>query len=665
MNGIASRATITVEPASPLTTQTFNSGTNLYMVMKSENGSSTKYTRTLGVAQAPVSTANPVSFGTGYIRFWDDAYGRDAKLSVYSVCTPEGSNAINIGGTGSYLHTTSPTTGAWSTSAIEPTTSWTVNTDQSSEANFKAADLCFSNNISKYGSDPETDNRMAFNSTTKKFTAGEMYYYHALSKITFIIKKGEGFDDITTDFKFDTGNVAINNVNISNTVFNIEQGEFTGDMTTGNITKMYNHATSTTDQSYTLDALVLPGVDFGSETAGDISFTMNSSQYSLSKKALLDNISVADKASKLKDGQYLKAGVHYIFTLTVGKTKISNITAKLVDWQIVEAAMEPSNARISGIQVYDNGDPVTSGIDLYRLRDSGNTSITDGYVGFNYMTAYGSKSETLEYADGKFTTGWYWQDNTSYYHFRTVNSESTVMESAAGDYITLTSADGTFTDTKWGAPFKKAITKFQYNSTNGFDKAASTVADAAQHDIYQGIGVTKDKINITMFHLLSNIVFKVKTVAGDGAVELVKAGVNTTITLRNVHKTGKALMGNGLISTTDAAGNWTFTTAPTGNSGVYQWNAGIIPQSLADVQLVITTPDKNEYIVNLKDVIAASIGQTNFTNPYGSDNKITAWYPCYKYIYTFTLQKQKIENITATILGWEEVVSADTPIQIK
>lgn len=663
---ITSRSTITVAPTSPLTTETFNVGTNLFMVMKSEkDGSDAKYTRTQAKTQEAKDAANPVSFaGTGCTRYWDDAYARDAKLSVYSVCTPESSNTISIGGSDSYSYTSSPTTGAWSTTAIALTTPWEVQANQSVKADYDAADLCFSNNISKYTKGETVDNRMHFDSSNKHFTAGEMYYYHALSKITFIVQKGEGFAGTSTDFKFAEGqNITINNVNLSNTVFNIEDGEFTGETTTGNITKMYNSAT--TSEAYTLDALVLPGVDFSSTTVGDISFTINGNQYNLAKKDLLDKISDTDKTNKMVEGKKLKAGVNYRFTLTIGKTKIDNITAKLVNWETVEASFEPTNARIN-VSVYNNGEEVKSGIDLYRLRDSGNSTITDGYVGFNYLTAYGSKSETLSYADNKFTTGWFWDDNTCFYHFRTVSTGSTVETAAGEDYITLSSAEGSFTDTKWGAPFKSGLSKFQYNTTNGFDKAASTVADVAQHDIYQGIGPTKDNINITMFHMLSNVVFKVKSATGDAAVVLENAGEKTKIELRNVHKAGKALMGNGLISTTDAVGNWVFTQTPTEPAtGTYQWEAGIVPQSLADVQLVITTPDNNEYIVDLKDVIATTIGETNFVNPYLSDKKITAWYPCYKYVYTFTLEKKKIDNITATILGWEDVISDDTPVQIK
>ena len=80
--------------------------------------------------------------------------------------------------------------------------------------------------------------------------------------------------------------------------------------------------------------------------------------------------------------------------------------------------------------------------------------------------------------------------------------------------------------------------------------------------------------------------------------------------------------------------------------------------------LEITTPDKNLYKVAMKDVIRTSYTNNNIENPY-SDGKINYWYPGFKYEYTFTLSKKKIENITATILDWEKVTAGDDNVQIQ
>ena len=83
--------------------------------------------------------------------------------------------------------------------------------------------------------------------------------------------------------------------------------------------------------------------------------------------------------------------------------------------------------------------------------------------------------------------------------------------------------------------------------------------------------------------------------------------------------------------------------------------------------LEITTPDKNLYKVVMKDVISTSYtnsNNSNIQNPY-SAGKINYWYPGFKYEYTFTLSKKKIENITATILDWETVTAGDDNVQIQ
>ena len=667
MDGSGTTRAVTVNPAGGLTSAPFAETTSLYMVMKSEAADKTTlYTVTKGKTQDAVDGANPVSFAeTGCTRYWDDAYARDAKVSVFAICAPGCDNTLPIGGKNEYPYTSMPTTGAWSGTAVTLQTAWSVSASQD-EAAVKSKDLCYSNNVSKYEIDEtQYDERLHFDNETKKFTAGCMNFYHALSKITFVIRKGPGFEGTASDFQFAEGtNITMKDMNLSNTVFDIVTGEFTGTMTPGNITKMYQSAS--TASSYTLDALVLPGTDMDeSSTTDAISFTINNNKYALKKSDLLAQISDADKTNKMVDGSKLKAGVHYTFTLTVGKTRIEKITAKLVDWETVTASATPENARIT-IAAKNAGSAVTSGIDLYRLKDSGNTEITDDYVGFNYLTDYVTEDKaTMSYEDNLFKTQWYWQDNTSYYHFRVVNENQTVTKDDGGDYISLASAEPTYTDVKWGAPFKTEVTMFQYNTTNGFDKDASTVADQAQHDILRGVGVTKSVVNLTMFHMMSDVTFKVKSVSGDAAVTLENAGTYTKIELRNIRMNGKALMGNGLVSTTSGATNWTFTQTPTSAAGVYSWTSGIVPQSLSDVQLVITTPDKNEYIIDLKDVVATSKTSNNITYPAYADNKVDYWYPACRYTYTFTLSKTKIENITATILNWEDVVAVNDNVQIR
>lgn len=668
----ATTRAITVDPTDNALKTALPTGTSIYMVMKSDyvgtgSAQTSKYTMTKGKTQeanASTKEANIDFSETGCQRYWDDAFSRDAALSVYGVCTPSGTPVDpTISGSNTYTYTSTPTTGAWTTDVNALTiANWTVKNDQGAltAATFADQDLCYSNNISKYTvNSTETDARLKFNTETKKFTGGNMNFYHALSKITFVVQHNETFKD--DEFLFATGtNISMNSMNVKNATFNIESGEFTGAYTLGNITKMYQR--SFADSKYTLDALVLPGTDMSDATNKDaISFTIAGNLYKLSKAELLAAIPEAQK-SKLKDNKYLMPGVQYIFTLTISKTPVIHISAKVVDWEFVNAdELTPSNARLT-ITTTVKGSNMENQFDLYRLQDT--SSEIDTYQGYNWGNAYTDKT-TVSYADSKWslTTNWYWDNNMTYYHFRAVYPQNTTL-SADNKSIPLSSAES-YTDMVWGAPFTIANdAKVSYSTTDGFDGTAAPTT----HQLYYAIGPTNDAINLTMFHVMSDVTFKVKTVSGDGAVKLVDGENKTEITLKNIKKDGNVAMGNGLVSATSTAEDWTFTQTPTTPStGTYSWTAGIVPQSLTGVDLIITTPDGNQYIIDMEEVLTSTATPTynNVTYPNYTDKKVNYWYPGVKYEYTFVLKKTGIEKMTATLVGWEKVTAGDDNVQIK
>ena len=80
----------------------------------------------------------------------------------------------------------------------------------------------------------------------------------------------------------------------------------------------------------------------------------------------------------------------------------------------------------------------------------------------------------------------------------------------------------------------------------------------------------------------------------------------------------------------------------------------------------ITTTDHNQYIVNMKDVVASSVGSNIISDPYtDNDNKINRWYPNFSYTYTFHLTKTGIEKVTATLAAWGAVTATSQTVQIQ
>lgn len=688
-DGAATRAVIT--DGSGKTLVAMSEGTGIRISMMSEynttfSGESwafqgtpaTKYCTTWGTAQKTSDNKAPINFGSN-IRYWDDAHARSSMLSLWGLAVPGKTTSdwtwkATSGGTEVVDHM------SWGTTETSTKIYWAVSNNQNGESMAKE-DLCFSNNLANHTS---PDNRLKFNATTRKFDTGNMIFYHALTQFTIKIKCGDGFNGDGTDFQFTnkptataTNSFALNGF-YGKGIFNVKAGEFQTPEGSS-ISSIYLQSTTPKKKGqgdyYVLRAYVLPGTDLQSTSVSDaFSFTIDHNNYKISMQDLYDAISAHNSGSLntvLGEGKKLLAGVNYEFTFTVEKTKISGMTAQIQEWEEVKANnITPSNARIN-LKLEERGTEVTSGVDFYRALDLGNTAITDTYVGYNWITGYLTDGKaTASYSGSQWTiSNWYWPNNTAFYHFRAVGDQSstspeppTLTDDAGGDYFVLTAGES-YKDYTWGAPFLDdqvdevaGSFKWTYSTQYGFDGTGSP------HQIYHGIGPTNSVIKILMFHMMSEVTIHIKTTSGEDKVTLVDGTNKTTAVLTKLYTSGKVLMGNGLVQTTGSFGEVTVNLSGT---DVLSWNNyGAIPQDLSNVVLEITTPDKNLYKVAMKDVIRTSYTNNNIENPY-SDGKINYWYPGFKYEYTFTLSKKKIENITATILDWEKVTAGDDNVQIQ
>lgn len=688
----ATRA-ITVAPDDNSKLGTLPAGTALFMVMKSKkngSGSNTKYAVTKGVTEAANESTkeSPIDFSAdGCTRYWDDCYARDASLSVYAACCPGSTKTITIGGKSNYPYSSMPTTGAWSSDAVILTiANWSVSANQT-DATIKDEDLCYSNNIAD-NSPTYTDGRLKFTpsgtGTSGTFDKGNLCFYHALSWITFEIKMGDGFT--SEEFKFAEGtNIQLTNFYTSNTVFDIATGDFQGAYSSSIISMLSQRAAATDGSMFTLDARVLPTTEMSTDNKGDIDLTIAGNNYKLSKKDLLDQISSDDKNNHMIEQSKLKPGVHYIFTLNISKTSVK-ISAKIVDWETVTAeGLIPSNARIQ-LQLEERGTEIAQPLAIYRAEDNPST-ITDEHEGYNWTTGYVDNSNIFKNI-GSSTWGldnkWYWPNNMTYYHFRgvapTSKSVQKTSESDAPhpniDYFYITS-EVSYTDALWGAPMRKKDAsgtsyKFIYDKDNGFGVNIEN-AESNKSQIYQAIGPTEETVKLTLFHMMSEVKF-VLTTTGESDGNKVDLGSSegqyTTLELKNFYKDGRVLMGTGLVETTGSV-TASETISNTLTSSNKECSYGVVPQDLTGVQVVITTADKNNYIVNMKDVLATTVSENNIKNPYTADNtgetikyKIDRWYPGFKYTYTFKLTKKGIE-IKATVVDWETVEASDDEVQIQ
>ena len=697
----------------------FSSGTSLYMVIKSENETSTtstQYTRTIGYAQETAPTpanSTTTGFASAYQRYWEDTQSpaRDSKLSIYAACVPgyylngtqtvESPTGTQDATTAWTIGTSNTYTNTWGTGLGATTIAWPLRGTAvgSQDATFLAnQDLCFSNNVSLQ----TFDKRLAFDTTNNKFTSGRMVFHHALTKVTFKIKKGNGFG--TDPFAFTYANAPTNPENIvlvgfnTSGTFNIANGEFltespaigTGDIKVMSLTD--HRAETNPDFEYELTCLMLPGSTLNGsdkDALDKIYFTIDENKYHITKSQLagaLASKTLTDNSTSALDEYKMRPGVHYVFTMTVSKSQISNLSAAVVGWEEVTASTTPSNARIS-VSLLENGTAETSETPTFDLFRSANVNdvINDNWASYDWATGYGkaylqkSGSAYAAYEDDGHNTPWYWPNNRTFYHFRTLkpttdNSWGVITDNSDANnvfqYVTLTGATYSTTpaesyrDVCWGAPFNSLESgqELTYSLTTGFDNTTGTSPNET-HQISKAIGPTTATINMNTFHMMSDVTIKLTTTDGTDAVTLSGA----TVKLTPVFNTGTVKMGNGLIT---PGGSTTIngTVSQVGSTNTYQWHYGFVPQSLANVVLTITTTDNNQYIINMEEMVAA-VNSSIIANPYteASSGKYTInyWYPNFKYTYTFKLKKTGVEAVTATLTEWGAVEADEETVVIQ
>jgi hypothetical protein len=662
---------------------------------KAKDDSKIRETRTLATAAIDKTrddfSTSAVGQTGAYTRYWDDAYGRDAQLSVFAIAVPEKTyedatleNKLTDVSEGN----------VWEDAALSELVSWTVSKDQSESGKLAAEDLVYSNNIQGADNDETNDKRLKFKlnsgSSTNgpgTFAQGKLEFKHALSRITVNLVKGTGFDSGSFNFTADAdgkvGNVKFLNAPISGSL-NLEAGAWGSTPSAADIKKMatltipdnatYNHS---------LMAQVLPGYTFTKGSNTDVlEFYIDNNKYTVSQDMMLTALNNGQKT--YENSITMKQGNNYRFTITVNKKQIEVISASVVDFEKINGELSLDNHHYS-FDLFNGGVEITDNLfTFYRYQDPTITSIqTTASESTDWNGNYtASKDFAYDTNKKKWGTEWYYEDNIKFYHFRTTSSENITsnnyhVATSGSDYFTMTSgaisndlAKGT--DYIWGAPIKAIdglTTPLPYDVAKGY----STYINPA-------IGATDADIRMTQMHMMANIKIVLITPAQPAATnnsivlydEKNKKGC--TIALTNFYTQGDVSMGNGLVTpikeslNTDAAGQ-TITAPSTASAEVYYETAytktnvfsySVVPQVLVDgtrkVGLIITTPDNNQYYV-INDLSAIKIN--------GTDNAITRWNPGYEYTYTIKLTKTGIANITCSVVGWETVEAEPTNISLE
>ncbi|MCI6105198.1 MAG: fimbrillin family protein [Bacteroidales bacterium] len=694
-----------------------------------------RYTKTLATAGkrgANPSTGDDKQFSTvtpiggAYNRYWDDAFGRNAHLSIFAVAIPN-RNTDGIwksDGTGQWNENAlQGKADGWDETSDNNQIQWTVASTQTATT-LEDEDLVYSRNIRKGAGADEAGryvwdftkgdyvpnivqaitgtnvfkaDRMRFTlsdnedpTSPGKFDRGHLIFNHALSRLTITIKSGEGFIksgedfDANNNFKLSDEGVQALGMKTSGTL-DVSTGLWADGATTGTITTnptVEGPTGSKTYASYKTFMQMLPGYKFVKDDPTNVlKFTIDNNEYYITKglihQALRKN-HANNGLTDTDDPYTMEQGKNYVLTITVNKTKIESLTATLADWVDVEAAKEELDNSYVKLSLKDTeGKACEEDFDLYRLgvgdgnihtSETGTTADAYKYEWFGNYKDKASLSKAADYETSKnWTTEWYFEDNKTFYHFRTVNKDTEILgdEDDTKDYFAIHDGAVANTDPHWGAPLNNKFTgtaASKYNIAEGDDEGYTDI-------IYQAIGSTKDAIAIQEFHMLSEIRVIVKTKSeAEGGVKLKDGDVYTTVTLYQFAQNGQVKMGNGFVT---AQAPFTHSQALTQPTDFFKTNPTVtnaftwrvVPQTLSrgdnktdKVAIKIQTPDNNLYYC---------IEDLSTITPQGSSNPINYWLPNHRYTYTFIISKKGIDQITCTVADWIDVKAADKDITLE
>lgn len=750
-------------------------------------------------------SCSTVNYSDGYERYWDDAFGRDANISVYAVAVPN-KTAVKNNSTALFNLVQKGTANAgtdnpnWQTDTETDelnSIAWQVSTAQTEgfEGTIATEDLCYSHNIQsatdattdlqygkgkdgvrswganatydtdsdgypeyKYLADdtdhyPSLDNgelkfRQADGASSDApghFDKGHMIFHHALSRITVKLNMSteDGFKADASDFVLTSDNITLLNMPFKGTL-NIKDGKWNtytaGEG--GNNANIKMAAQSSSTGSYTEIAQVIPGYELGKDaTTNVMKFTISEQTYYITQKQLYKALievtanttnfdSNGNKLVTVKDDKIaLEQGKNYVFTITVKKTGIANVTCSLVPWIDVTGNAEATNAYVK-INIMDSTSEFCKHFDLYRMNDdsesiyaptTGPGTGTDWTENYNWYGTKGTDA-SLNYTDkaeltetsttNVWKTNWFWESNKSFYHFRSVNTGVAIQNTTSTDKdlfniysgpiqdydathttISTEAKDGKVNDYHWGAPFKPGA-NLKYDVQYGW-----SAAQDKDGQIYPAIGSTNQQINIIEHHVMSNVHIILKTTKDETKTNKVAEGgvnlTNSTVKLTNFINSGIVEMGRGLVTpnaestTTKVSESMSvpvpFYATEDDNTETKSYDYRVVPQPLYRgsktdlseetdltqfIGLTIITPDNNQYYVikDLSTVLATSVKQNN-ANYTGSNQevnkKIERWYPGHDYTYTITISKKGIEAITCSVVDWIYVTADNIYIDLE
>ena len=597
---------------------------------KWNNSELIKFTDCSADAATGNNTYNTISSYSPML-YWDDfgtadpsnTDGKNNGLAIYGVAVDgKKDKAPDVNNS-----TGESTTDQWGDHSSGDSNLLPWSTEDNSNSTVLERDLIVSNNLSK--ATAETPGNLTFdehkaiksNSSEDNLKQSRLIFKHVLSKVTFNLTPGDGFNrkfnktPIVTLVSENEKAYCITEGNI-----NIKKGKaIAGTTEDGKKVVTLKKIADGDNGKITEAAVIYPGSPIGRESDKDIVAKINADGNIYYVYAKEIRAAIISKLGSENTDYTCKASYNYVFNVKVSKTKIT-VTATLTDWNVIEAEeVEPKiTARAT---VGDKGTGMSNLYDFYR-KTNGND--------------YSKVSENEMF----------WPDHQTHYHFRGIYPQLT-NEGTQPYQIAKVGENSDVQAIKVSNSAWKEST-FPCNFMIGMPeiKEDAKMCGSDSHDpidmIENGICAREEAININFRYMMSQVFVELTTTEGYDKVTL---NANTKVEIIGGYKDGYVgLHSRNVEKYADSKKSYTMTSV-SDDSNVQKHDA-IVPQSLDGVKFRITvTNDDNS--TDIYEVDINTIKEKNTNTP------ITVWKAGEKYKYTLKITKTDI-HVVATITDWTE-----------
>lgn len=662
---------------------------NLYVEGKWTNA----YGTTTDITKTPIYKAgdpsgnfiNPVQYDATYnstksTLYWDD-FGTADPANTENRAKGLGILAVAVDGK---VLKTADITWRTYTLAWNVATSSTVQPSGSSQK-FLQEDLLVANNLyaaidAESATTPQK--RYTFNEQKVLGTnpaEARLEFQHVLSKITFNIKAGEGFEGLggaqafwttpTVTLARNRTNEAENPWCFTNGSINIKTAQATNNGTKS-VVKLSDMNTDLSNVNEA--AIIYPGSVLGAADTDIVAKIVvdGANVYYVTAKEIRDAI---DATTGHADNYATKPGYNYIFNITLNKTDII-VTATVSKWIDVTAAEATPEIVVSAnVGAKDNTDQTLSEFRFYRsdgvnvpLTGMGSVPAAPTTKNVKYTALADAQNPLADHkADGetewKFwtmdetptETNLYWPDHTTHYFFRGVYPKDMNVEYDTGSYIWVYNRKYDPTDNRTNLMIGAPEIAVGTNCNN----PDHTAVDMSKYGICARTGT----INLNFRYMMSQVEVDLKTTDGADKVEL---NADTKLEILKIIGMQKIYLGERSVGNESGVGRneyYTMNREGDATAELVKYHDVIIPQTLPftsagdsnNMRFKVTIKNSNgTYDVYYADVQPIQVNM-------GSGlTSIAKWESGYHYKYTLTLKKTGI-SVTATITDWITASGSD------